>query len=266
MDASGAAITRATATDGLGGFVFGDLLTGTYRISETQPAGYLDGLESVGNLGGLVGGAAPDYDEIGSIPYIPGQFGDGYIFNEVAPARVTGYVFYDVNGSGDRDGGDLNLADGTVHELDVIILATGFDAGTGALTRIDIPGPCPVAGRADESYRTWSWLRATHVRLINAAVSSRAGWRSSLAVGYQGLSSRPASQRQSAEKGSQIQTGLPMAPARWATEVSTEITRSNCAMAAAVSAKSANSAPSSSICVKVFNTSTSTSRTSFCRP
>jgi len=34
----------------------------------------------------------------------------------------------------------LELADGTVHELDVIILATGFDAGSGALTRIDIRG------------------------------------------------------------------------------------------------------------------------------
>ncbi len=34
----------------------------------------------------------------------------------------------------------LRLADGTVHELDVIILATGFDAGSGALTRIDIRG------------------------------------------------------------------------------------------------------------------------------
>ena len=34
----------------------------------------------------------------------------------------------------------LVLADGTVHELDVLILATGFDAGTGALTRIDIRG------------------------------------------------------------------------------------------------------------------------------
>ncbi|WP_075836106.1 MULTISPECIES: flavin-containing monooxygenase [unclassified Rhodococcus (in: high G+C Gram-positive bacteria)] len=32
------------------------------------------------------------------------------------------------------------LADGTLHEVDVIILATGFDAGTGALTRIDIRG------------------------------------------------------------------------------------------------------------------------------
>lgn len=34
----------------------------------------------------------------------------------------------------------IELADGTVHELDVIIMATGFDAGTGALTRIDVRG------------------------------------------------------------------------------------------------------------------------------
>ncbi|MEK6442089.1 flavin-containing monooxygenase [Pseudonocardia sp. T1-2H] len=34
----------------------------------------------------------------------------------------------------------IELSDGTVVDLDVIILATGFDAGTGALTRIDIRG------------------------------------------------------------------------------------------------------------------------------
>jgi cyclohexanone monooxygenase/acetone monooxygenase len=34
----------------------------------------------------------------------------------------------------------IQTADGVVHEFDVIILATGFDAGTGALTRIDIRG------------------------------------------------------------------------------------------------------------------------------
>jgi acetone monooxygenase (methyl acetate-forming) len=34
----------------------------------------------------------------------------------------------------------IQTADGTVHEVDVIILATGFDAATGALTRIDIRG------------------------------------------------------------------------------------------------------------------------------
>ncbi|MGI6246509.1 MAG: flavin-containing monooxygenase [Pseudochelatococcus sp.] len=34
----------------------------------------------------------------------------------------------------------VELADGSLYALDVIILATGFDAGTGALTRIDIRG------------------------------------------------------------------------------------------------------------------------------
>ncbi len=34
----------------------------------------------------------------------------------------------------------IELADGSQHALDVIIMATGFDAGTGALTRIDIRG------------------------------------------------------------------------------------------------------------------------------
>jgi acetone monooxygenase (methyl acetate-forming) len=34
----------------------------------------------------------------------------------------------------------IRTADGTLHEFDIIILATGFDAGTGALTRIDIRG------------------------------------------------------------------------------------------------------------------------------
>ncbi|SFU20535.1 flavin-containing monooxygenase [Sedimentitalea nanhaiensis] len=34
----------------------------------------------------------------------------------------------------------VKLADGTVHELDVIIMAVGFDAGSGALTRINITG------------------------------------------------------------------------------------------------------------------------------
>ncbi|WP_241962146.1 flavin-containing monooxygenase [Rhodococcus opacus] len=34
----------------------------------------------------------------------------------------------------------IELADGSVYELDVIIMATGFDAGTGSLSRIDIRG------------------------------------------------------------------------------------------------------------------------------
>jgi len=34
----------------------------------------------------------------------------------------------------------VRTADGKVHEVDILVIATGFDAGTGALTRIDIRG------------------------------------------------------------------------------------------------------------------------------
>ena len=64
------------------------------------------------------------------------------------------------------------------------------------------------------------------------------GCRKIVIVGYQGLSRRPVSQRQHGSKRSSSQTGLPSAPARWATEVSTEMTRSRLATSAAVSAKS----------------------------
>src|SRR6185437_5345775 len=65
--------------------------------------------------------------------------------------------------------------------------------------------------------------------------------RTSLAVGYHGLSSRSVIHRQSDARPSRIHTGLPIAPARCATAVSTAITKSSCRMTAAVSAKSAHS-------------------------
>ena len=56
-------------------------------------------------------------------------------------------------------------------------------------------------------------------------------------VGYQGLSSRSSSQRQSGANGRATQTGTPSAPARWAMAVSEVMTRSRFFMTAAVSMK-----------------------------
>ena len=61
------------------------------------------------------------------------------------------------------------------------------------------------------------------------------GWRKSRIVGYQGLSSRSRNQRQSAKYSSANQTGTPKAPARCATAVSQQMTRSNDFISAAVS-------------------------------
>ncbi len=65
----------------------------------------------------------------------------------------------------------------------------------------------------------------------------------SRALGYQGLSLRWRSQRKSAANGNNKNSGFPIAPARCATAVSTEITASRQAIAAAVSAKSLKRGP-----------------------
>ena len=81
--------------------------------------------------------------------------------------------------------------------------------------------------------------------------SPRRDWRNSRIVGYQGLSSRSSSQRQSGEKGNATHTGAASAPARCATAVSDVITRSRFSITAAVSQ---NAPPaSSSLTRQVFD-------------
>src|SRR6266567_318767 len=70
-------------------------------------------------------------------------------------------------------------------------------------------------------------LKARCTSATTLSQSPMAGCRNSRADGYQGLSARSMSQRQSAENCSIIQVGRPSAAARCATEVSTVITRSS---------------------------------------
>ena len=51
----------SVSTDADGSYSFDDLTPGTYRVQEVQPAGYLDGKETLGTIGGVV---APDQFEI----------------------------------------------------------------------------------------------------------------------------------------------------------------------------------------------------------
>jgi len=55
----------------------------------------------------------------------------------------------------------IQLEDGTIHKLDIIIMATGFDAATGSLTRIDIRGRDGRSLKADwaEDIRTAMGLK-----------------------------------------------------------------------------------------------------------
>ena len=90
-------------------------------------------------------------------------------------------------------------------------------------------------------------LSSVATRAITSGQSSPQLWRNSRMVGYHGLSSRLSIQRQSVTDGSNNHTGLPSAPARCATDVSTVITRSSALTAPADSAKSPKAGARSSI-------------------
>ena len=53
-DLNGAAVTRTGTTKADGSYLFDALLPGTYKVTETQPAGFADGKDTAGSSGGTV--------------------------------------------------------------------------------------------------------------------------------------------------------------------------------------------------------------------
>ena len=90
-------------------------------------------------------------------------------------------------------------------------------------------------------------------------------WRKSRMVGYQGVSSRSRSQRQSEENCTATQTGTPSAPARWASAVSGVITRSRLRIKAAASARSPSRRPRSTTGKRPAALSSCSAPKPFCR-
>jgi uncharacterized delta-60 repeat protein len=76
-DYLGDPVNLSQTTDGDGAYVFPLLLPGTYQITETQPAGYLQGIDAVGTAGGTL--AATDQF---AVPLGAGVNGLNYNFGE----------------------------------------------------------------------------------------------------------------------------------------------------------------------------------------
>ena len=82
-------------TDANGDYSFSDLRPSGvdgYTVTETQPAGLLDGIDTAGSLGG----DAAVNDVISAIPVGSGDAGTGYDFGELPPATLSGTVFEDL--------------------------------------------------------------------------------------------------------------------------------------------------------------------------
>ena len=76
-DDLGRAVSLTAVTDAAGNYRFASLRPGTYTLSETQPADYIDGIDTVGTLGGDLGN-----DLFSNIVLRANQNGVGYDFAE----------------------------------------------------------------------------------------------------------------------------------------------------------------------------------------
>src|SRR5262249_14700875 len=94
----GAAVSLTTTTSATGAYNFTNLRPGTYTITETQPAGYLDGKDTQGTPGNGVTGN----DVFSTISLLAGVNGVNNNFGEKLPPNsyICGTKYLDVTGNG----------------------------------------------------------------------------------------------------------------------------------------------------------------------
>jgi hypothetical protein len=102
-------VNLSTFTGSDGSYRFANLRPGNYTISETQPANYLQGKNSLGSAGGAMGS-----DQFLAIALAPGTSGINYNFGELLGASVAGYVYQDANNNGVKDPGDPPISNTTI--------------------------------------------------------------------------------------------------------------------------------------------------------
>jgi large repetitive protein len=96
-DANNNPVSQTTTTDVNGDWKFGDLVSGTYTVKETQPASFIDGKDTDGSIASTISN-----DQFANIVLPIGTNATNYRFAEQAPltGTVTGVVFNDTNGDG----------------------------------------------------------------------------------------------------------------------------------------------------------------------
>jgi hypothetical protein len=121
-------VSRTTVIGPDGSYSFGDVFAGEYTITADQPAGYLDGKETAGSLGGTV----DNTQDSQSIDGITIENGDadatGYNFAEIQPSDAMGLVWEDFNNDGEVNFGEKSIEDAIVH-------LTGTDDRGNAVSR-----------------------------------------------------------------------------------------------------------------------------------
>ena len=146
------AVTRNVVTDVNGNYSFVGLIASNpagYVVREvTQPAGFFDGSESIGTIGGMPRGNANTNDQFAAIVLGPADAGINYNFGEIRPASIAGGVYVDLNNDGVRDPSDTPISG-------VLITLTGTDFNGAPVNRTvttDAQGNYSFTGLSPGSY------------------------------------------------------------------------------------------------------------------
>ena len=94
LDASGNDTGLRATTNAAGFYKFTNLRKGTYTVVEVHPTGWLDGLDTPGNLGGIADNPPPG-DILSQITINWGDAGVEYNFGELLPGSIAGRVHAD---------------------------------------------------------------------------------------------------------------------------------------------------------------------------
>ncbi len=117
INAAGSQVASAT-TDAAGRYQFMGLLPGEYSIVESQPAGFLDGIDTVGQIRGQSVGRIDGNDTITSIQLRQGDDAVEYNFGEILPAVLSGRVHVDLDDDCTLDAGEQTLGGVAIRLLD----------------------------------------------------------------------------------------------------------------------------------------------------
>ncbi|TWU03882.1 SdrD B-like domain-containing protein [Neorhodopirellula pilleata] len=145
-----------TRTDNQGRYHFADLAPDTYRVVETQPAGFIDGKDSVGLIAGdRVGALGGDKDSLVDVVLRQGLHGVEYNFGERQVASISGRVHVDLDEDCELDPNEVTL-EGVLIELKDASGNTIATTRTGAdgMYRFDnlVPGTYSVVEQQPAGY------------------------------------------------------------------------------------------------------------------
>lgn len=148
-------VVATRQTDSQGGYLFDGLLPGQYTLRESQPAGYLDGIDMPGTVNGRAEGRSDGVDSIVSIRLQQGEDGLDYNFGERKAASLSGRVHIDRDGDCGVDGNDTPLAGTVIRLFDAdgkeVAKTTTDSSGSYVFSNLD-PGDYSVEQQQPAGY------------------------------------------------------------------------------------------------------------------